>query len=211
MIRSALRSLLRTYIHNTDTAGSDNFSDASLNALLYEAVGIVQSELEDLDVHLFDTESSTNMLAADVAITLPAGFRKLIDLRRTDNGYNSRFKIIDRRDVGSPSRDPLDMNSSYRAYITATQIKYVAALNEAHTVTLVYSADLADLGSDAQAWAIPRPAEQAVLFKAAMLANKSDGMSSNQWENEYREAIEKVQQLKSRVNNDAKYVRMPYA
>lgn len=211
MQRSALRSLLRTYIHNTDTAGSDNFSDASLNALLYEAVGIVQSELEDLDVHLFDTEVDTSMGASDVTISLPAGFRKVIDLRRVDNGYNSRFKIIDRRDVGSPRRDPLDMSSPYTAYLTATQIKYVTALNEAHTARLVYSADLADLTLDSQSWAIPRAAEQAVVFKATLLARKSDGSGSTMWENEYREAIEKVQQLKSRVNNDAKYVRMPYA
>lgn len=210
MQRSDLRTLLRTYIHNTDTAGSDNFSDASLNSLLYEAVGIVQSELEDLDVHLFDTESDTSMAAVDVAINLPADFRKLIELRRVDNGYNTRFRIIDRREVGAPTRDPLDMNSNYRAYLTATQIKYVSALNEAHTARLVYSADLANLTLDSQSWPIPRAAEQAVVFKAAILATKSDGMSSNQWEDEYAEAIRKVQQLKSRDSSGPKYVRMPY-
>lgn len=212
LTRATLRGLVRTYIDNTDTNASDAFSDAQINAALFEAAGELQTFIEQADQNFFEADVSANLTGNELSITLPTDFRQLNDLRRTDNNANTKFRIVDRRLVGSNDLNILNNNNydKYDFYLTGNTIKFFMAMGEAWTYTLSYNKDIAE-PADGATYGLPRAAEHVLPYIAATLLLGSEGSKSDFWERKI--SMGKADLLKSisrRNNTGPRYVASPY-
>jgi len=186
--RQQLRDAVRMRISDVAATNTDNWTDAQVNSFLYSAVLFVQAEIEKLDQHYFEEELDVALTSTDTTITLPAGFRILIDLRRVDNNNNIPFTLIDRR--SSQNSTSLNFNNlyngnAYLAYLRKDSIKYVNALGFDHTARMTYTKDLADLTLDSESWGLQATAEECVIAKTAELLLGSENNKTDYWERQF--------------------------
>lgn len=175
-------------ISDVAATNTDNWTDTQINSFLYSAVLFIQSEIEKLDQHYFEEELDVAVTPTDIEISLPAGFRILIDLRRIDNNNNIAFTLIDRRDTqnsNSYNFNNLYNSQAYLAYLTKDKIRYVNALGQAHTARLIYTKDLADLTLDSETWGLPLTAEECVIAKTAELLLGSENNKTDYWQAQF--------------------------
>ena len=203
--RATLRSYLRDNLNDTDVAVGQGFTDDSLNRFLFRAVRHVSSILQELDEQFFLETTTQAMAAADTTITLPTGFKTLIDLRRQDN--NRQFKPIDIRDIPQYLNiTNIDDYQRYLYYMTKDQIVYVNPLNEAHTAVLRYIKEVVNYANDSTDLGFNDEAEELVVIKATIMCLKSE-QDSSKWADEYNLARERLENnLQPRNRQEPRYV-----
>lgn len=208
LTRAQIRTKVRLRISDKASSNTDNFSDSDLNDLIYSSVLFLQGEIEKLDQHYFEEETSVNVTSTDTEISLPAGFSVLVNLRRIDNDKNISFNIIDQRSItGSGVQDLLGVRR-YEAYLTKSKIRYTAPIGEAHTVRITYTKVLSDVANDGDTWDLHPYAEEAVVVKAVLLALGSENNDTAFWEKEWGSVWAKlVQNLKNRQVATPQHVR----
>lgn len=191
MTRAELRDRVRQCINDTASALTDNFTDAQLNNFIYMAVVEIQCDIEDIDEQFFNEETTGSVTATQTVVTLPAGFRKLIDYRRNDGNNNIQFDIVDRRNIVTSDIFPLN-NSRYDAYLTKDSLVYVVPLNEDHTYKMVYTKNISDVAADGDSFDLSLNAQMAVIYNASIMALGSENSKTSFWETKYAEAKNRV-------------------
>lgn len=191
---------VRNNIGDYDVTNSDNWPDSRISQYLHEASIHVQSIVEQMDSHYFEEELDQAMGASDTEISLPTGFKSLIDIRRLDT--NKRFKIIDRHQLAEVA----DTNQpKYVVYFTKDKIRYARALDEAHTCRVTYIKELQTI-TTGSSWNIPRVMESAIILKSTLEILASEGVKHSKFDEEYRKSRESLLTLEDRQKSEPRYV-----
>lgn len=208
MNRQNFRDRIRLQINNTDTASSQSFTDAQLNLYIYQSMIDVQGLIEDLDETYFE-EVATGSIAASVAtLALPTGFRKLVDLRRTDGGKNIQFLQKDKREYHTPVVLYDYQVNKYLYTLRGSNILFLDPLTEAWDYTLTYTKDLTDFANDSAESVLPLQAQFTVILKSCLLALGGENNASNTIKELYSESkTNLVQYLSKRIKQKPRYVK----